>query len=482
MRTISARPTTWLAKLAHWRVFQDFVDAAPDIAGRALGSPPHVWPLLARRNAMRTTTRDATRGLGPGLSRRSPPQSPPAPRRPWRRPGRRPAPCRACRRRPCRPAPRRPCAPDRRAEKRAVRSGVTPTTMLALPSSLVATSATTPDPSCFLPSSARLLRSLISMPVTARAISLTSPTTRTPSAASRLGAAAHRELLLGVGQFALELAAFVEQRGEPRRHLFERHLEFRRRRLGELAQVAGRPCGHAVPVSASRRRTPADDAALAQPPRSSPMSPVRRTCVPPHSSTDQPSVLPPAFAHRHHAHLVAVFLAEQRARAGRTRVVERHQPRGHRRILQHDLVGDVLDLLDLVRRHRLGMREVEPQPVGRDQRALLRDVIAEHLAQRLVQQMGGGMVRADGGCGARDRPRARARRPTFSVPSSTVPECTNRSPAFFCVSVTRKRTPSPRMIAGVADLAAGLAVERRLVEHDRARSRPCRAPRPPCRP
>ena len=43
------------------------------------------------------------------------------------------------------------------------------------------------------------------------------------------------------------------------------------------------------------------------------------------------------------------------------------------------------------------MREVEAQPVGRHQRALLRHVIAEHLAQRLVQQMRGGMVLPDGG-------------------------------------------------------------------------------------
>jgi hypothetical protein len=41
------------------------------------------------------------------------------------------------------------------------------------------------------------------------------------------------------------------------------------------------------------------------------------------------------------------------------------------------------------------VREVEAQPVGRDQRALLRDVGAEHLAQRLVQQMGGRVVGAD---------------------------------------------------------------------------------------
>ena len=47
------------------------------------------------------------------------------------------------------------------------------------------------------------------------------------------------------------------------------------------------------------------------------------------------------------------------------------------------------------RRDRLRMREVEAQPVGRDERALLRDVIAQHLAQRLVQKMRRGMVLAD---------------------------------------------------------------------------------------
>ena len=58
-----------------------------------------------------------------------------------------------------------------------------------------------------------------------------------------------------------------------------------------------------------------------------------------------------------------------------------------RRILQHDIVGDVLDPLKFLGCHRLGVREVETQPLGRDQRALLRHMIAEHLAQRLVQQM-----------------------------------------------------------------------------------------------
>ena len=102
-----------------------------------------------------------------------------------------------------------------------------------------------------------------------------------------------------------------------------------------------------------------------------------------------------AVTHRDHAHLVAVFLAEQRARAGAAGILERHQPRGHRRVLQHDVIGDVLDPLQLLSRHRLRVREIEAQPVGHHQRALLRHVVAEHLAQRLVQQMGRRMVLPD---------------------------------------------------------------------------------------
>src|ERR1700684_170834 len=71
------------------------------------------------------------------------------------------------------------------ALKRLTRSSVTPTTMPALPSPVTPTMATTPEPTCFLPSSARLFRSLISIPVTARASSFTSPTWRTPSSPAR---------------------------------------------------------------------------------------------------------------------------------------------------------------------------------------------------------------------------------------------------------------------------------------------------------
>ena len=91
--------------------------------------------------------------------------------------------------------------------------------------------------------------------------------------------------------------------------------------------------------------------------------------------------------------------------------------------------------------HRLGVREVEAQPVGRHQRALLRHVGAEHLAQRLVQEVGGGVV------GARGRaPRVIddqldrvAGLEGALLDAADVHDQT--SPSFFCVSVTRNSAP-----------------------------------------
>ncbi len=210
------------------------------------------------------------------------------------------------------------------------------------------TSATTPEPSCFLPSSARLFRSLMSMPSTARAISLTSPTMRTPFASPpALRAAAHRELLLRLGEFALELAALVEQRGEARRHLFERRLQSRRPHSSRSRSRGSRPC--APPCRSALRcgaRPPR------RPRRSRPRSARCRRCG---AHACRRTARPTSraccrrlLAHRDDAHLVAVFFAEQRARAGGACVVERHQARRDRRILQHEIVGDVLDLLDLL--------------------------------------------------------------------------------------------------------------------------------------
>src|SRR6516162_5555146 len=119
------------------------------------------------------------------------------------------------------------------AEKRAVRSSVTPTTMPALPSSLTPTMATIPEPTRFLPSSARLRRSLRSMPSTARAIRRSSPITRMPSPTSE------RKLLSCLGELALEPPALFEHLSEAVRHLLERCLELGSGGLCELGQVIG---------------------------------------------------------------------------------------------------------------------------------------------------------------------------------------------------------------------------------------------------
>ena len=58
------------------------------------------------------------------------------------------------------------------------------------------------------------------------------------------------------------------------------------------------------------------------------------------------------------------------------------------------------------------------------------------------------------------------REPTVTGPSATVTAWTNRSPSFLVVSVTRTVTPGAAHQAGVADLAARLGVEWRLVQHE----------------
>ena len=174
------------------------------------------------------------------------------------------------------------------------------------------------------------------------------------------------------------------------------------------------------------------------------------------------------LAHRDDAHLVAVFLAEQRHGAGGDGAVAVHEMRLDRRILQHDGVRHLLDGREFRFRHRLRMREVEAQPFRRNQRALLRHVRAERLAERLVQKVRRRMVGAD-----RRAPLAVDRQP-HGVATREPPRLEradmDEEPVRLALRVghaearARLRLDHP----GVADLAARLAVERRLVDHDRA--------------
>ena len=56
--------------------------------------------------------------------------------------------------------------------------------------------------------------------------------------------------------------------------------------------------------------------------------------------------------------------------------------------LQHRLVDHGVDPAQLLRRHGGEVGEVEAQPVGLHQGAGLLDVVAQHGAQSLVQQVG----------------------------------------------------------------------------------------------
>ena len=96
---------------------------------------------------------------------------------------------------------------------------------------------------------------------------------------------------------------------------------------------------------------------------------------------DRERLVAVGLAHGHDAHLVAVFLAEQRARAGFDGLLDAHELGDDRLVLQKDPVGDILDARELLVADGLRMAEVEAQAIGRDERALLRHVIAEDLAQ-----------------------------------------------------------------------------------------------------
>ncbi len=142
-------------------------------------------------------------------------------------------------------------------------------------------------------------------------------------------------------------------------------------------------------VTASIRRTP-EPTEPSERIANGPISAVVRTWQPPHSSRENASSPAP---HLDHADDVAVLLAEERHRAQALRLVDRRQERMDRQVLEDALVHDLLDPGALLGAQRLGMAEVEAQLVGPHGRAGLADVVAEHLLERLVEQVRRGVVR-----------------------------------------------------------------------------------------
>ena len=91
---------------------------------------------------------------------------------------------------------------------------------------------------------------------------------------------------------------------------------------------------------------------------------------------------------------VAVLLTEQHHRPELARLVDGRLEDVQRVVLEDGAVDPLLDhLVTLLGAQLLPVREVEPELVGTDGRAGLLDVIAEHLAEGLLEQVRGGVVR-----------------------------------------------------------------------------------------
>ena len=125
-----------------------------------------------------------------------------------------------------------------------------------------------------------------------------------------------------------------------------------------------------------------------------------------------------------------------------------------------------LDRLDLFAGQRLGMREVEPEVIGRDQAALLGHVRAELTAERRVEQVRRAVVGANAVAASASTVWWTVS-PSVSSPATTLVRSTWSLPSGFDVSSTSPSKPLSVVSFPVSPvLTAAFAVERRLVEQD----------------
>ena len=164
-----------------------------------------------------------------------------------------------------------------------------------------------------------------------------------------------------------------------------------------------------------------------------------------------------------HAHLLAVLVAEEGNCTHLLGLSLRDLGVVGARGGEHDGVDEVLDGRDLGRTDRFVVAEVETQPLGRHHRAGLLHVVAEHLAQRPVQQMCAGVVAAGGVALLDVDLRACDLIPLDGAAdegADVAHQTGHRIRRVSDVDLSRGRENRSR----VADLAAGLGVERCAVE------------------
>ena len=99
-----------------------------------------------------------------------------------------------------------------------------------------------------------------------------------------------------------------------------------------------------------------------------------------------------ALADLHHAHHLAVLLAEQGHRAEALGLRQRRGDRAHGIVAGNPLVDAILHVAQLLGAQRLAVAEVKAELVRPDVGACLVHVVAQALAQRRLQQVRGGVV------------------------------------------------------------------------------------------
>ena len=171
-----------------------------------------------------------------------------------------------------------------------------------------------------------------------------------------------------------------------------------------------------------------------------------------------------------HAHLVAVFLAEEHHRAELLRLRDRHHARARRLVAQHLGVDEAFDAADLLRRHRRAVAEVEARLVLVDERALLLHVRPQHLAQRLVHEVRR-RVMAHGAVALVEVDLRRDRIADRELPRlhrAVMAEHVGLDLLRIAHLEEGEARAAFRELAAIADLAARFGVERRAVEDDDA--------------
>ena len=161
-----------------------------------------------------------------------------------------------------------------------------------------------------------------------------------------------------------------------------------------------------------------------------------------------------------------VLLPEEHVGAERLGLLDRHELGRDRRVPPDLGIHDPLDLAQRLARRRGGRRKVEAQPFGADPRAGLLRALAEHVAQRPMQQMGARVV-------PRGRPAPvlvdlGAHRVADAQRPFERPEVDDRVTDALGIGHGEASVRTDQL-AAVADLAAALGVERRPIEHDRRR-------------